>query len=86
VFKPGSRAILEQLDAVDKITVSKDEALQAYALNLVSTGEIVIMNSGAGDFKAAVQDAGLQVITLELPELKKGGGSIRCSTLALDND
>jgi N-dimethylarginine dimethylaminohydrolase len=44
------------------------------------------MNNGAGDFKAAVQDAGLQVITLELPELKKGGGSIRCSTLALNND
>jgi N-dimethylarginine dimethylaminohydrolase len=86
VFKPESRAILEQLDIVDKITVSKDEALQAYALNLVSTGEIVIMNSGAGDFKAAVQESGLQVITLELPELKKGGGSIRCSTLALDND
>jgi N-dimethylarginine dimethylaminohydrolase len=59
--------------------------LQAYALNLVSTGETVIMNSGAPNFQAALEVRGLRTKALELPELKKGGGSIRCSTLTLDN-
>lgn len=85
VFKPSSREFMESYDAVEKIVVSKDEAMKAYALNLVSTGEIVIMNEGAPEFKASMEAAGLQVITLGLPELKKGGGSIRCSTLTLDN-
>lgn len=85
VFKPESRDFLEQYDAVDKITVSRTEALEAFALNLLSTGETVIMNNGAPEFQAAIEAHDLKTITLDLPELKKGGGSIRCSTLTLDN-
>jgi N-dimethylarginine dimethylaminohydrolase len=85
VFKRSSRKILKSFDEVDKIIVSKKEALQAYALNLVSTGSHVVMNSGAPEFKAALETHGLQVTELELPELRKGGGSIRCTTLTLDN-
>lgn len=85
VFKDESQKILGDYDGVDKIKVSKKEALEAYALNLISTGETVIMNNGAPEFKANLEAHGLKVITLDLPELKKGGGSIRCSTLTLDN-
>lgn len=85
VFKAESRRFLEKYDAVDKIIVSKTEALNAFALNLVSTGETVIMNSGAPLFEASLEAHGLKVVTLDLPELRKGGGSIRCSTLTLDN-
>lgn len=85
VFTDESRKIMQSYDGVDKITVSKKEALEAFALNLLSTGEIVIMNSGAPDFKADLESHGLKVKTLDLPELRKGGGSIRCSTLTLDN-
>ncbi len=85
VFKRSSRKLLRNLDRVDKIEVSRQEALQAHALNLVSTGETVVMNSGAPVFQAAVEARGLKTVTLDLPELKKGGGSIRCSTLTLDN-
>jgi N-dimethylarginine dimethylaminohydrolase len=85
VFKPSSRKILKNYDKVDKIEVSKTEALEAFALNLVSTGEAVVMNAGAPKFKAAMEAHSLKVTTLELPELRKGGGSIRCSTLTLDN-
>ena len=84
-FKSSSRKILASYDGVDKIEVSRHEALQAYALNLVSTGETVIMNSGATVFQAAIEAHGLQTIALSLPELRKGGGSIRCTTLSLDN-
>jgi hypothetical protein len=85
VFTRTSRQIMQQLTSVDKIEVSKQEAMNAYALNLISTGEGVVMNTGAPEFQAAIEAHGLKVITLALPELKKGGGSIRCSTLTLDN-
>jgi N-dimethylarginine dimethylaminohydrolase len=86
VFKPASRKILANYGDVDKIIVSKQEAMGAYALNLLSTGETVVMNSGAPNFQAAIEAHGLATITLDLPELRKGGGSIRCSTLSLDNN
>jgi N-dimethylarginine dimethylaminohydrolase len=85
VFERRSRDWLRSYQAIDKIEVSRREALQAFALNLVSTGEIVIMNAGAPQFEAALQRHGLKTKVLDLPELKKGGGSIRCSTLTLDN-
>jgi N-dimethylarginine dimethylaminohydrolase len=84
-FKRESQEILENYDGVDKIKVSYHEALKAYALNLVSTGETVIMNSGAPVFQAAIEAHGLKTVALDLPELRKGGGSIRCTTLSLDN-
>jgi N-dimethylarginine dimethylaminohydrolase len=85
VFTRSSRQLLQTIEAVDTIKVSKKEAMQAYALNLVSTGETVIMNAGAPLFQGALEANGFKTITLELPELKKGGGSIRCTTLTLDN-
>jgi N-dimethylarginine dimethylaminohydrolase len=85
VFKRRSRNLLRAYQAADKIEVSRRETLQAYALNLVSTGETVIMNSGAPEFQAALEKHGLKTTVLDLPELKKGGGSIRCSTLTLDS-
>jgi len=84
-FKWRSRRKLRAYDGVDKIEVSRKEALQAFALNLVSTGETVIMNSGAPVFEKALQARGLRTVALDLPELRKGGGSIRCSTLTLDS-
>jgi N-dimethylarginine dimethylaminohydrolase len=85
VFKTESQEILANYDGVDKITISRQEALEAFALNLLSTGESVIMNSGAPVFQAEIEAHGLKTIALDLPELRKGGGSIRCSTLTLDN-
>lgn len=85
VFKKPSRKFLKKYDGVDKIVVSKQEAMQAYALNMVSTGSHAVINRGAPGFKAALEAHGLTVTELSLPELAKGGGSIRCSTLTLDN-
>jgi N-dimethylarginine dimethylaminohydrolase len=82
---PESQAIMRTFDDVDKIEVSLDEAKNAFACNLVSTGETVIMNDGAPEFAAAIEAQGLKIIRLHNPELGKGGGSIRCSTLTLDN-
>ncbi len=83
VFKASSRKMLKELEGFEKIIVTKDEALKAFATNLVSTGETVILNSGAPKLKSELLKRDFKVIELALPELKKGGGSIRCSSLAI---
>lgn len=84
-FTPASRSLLQNFDKVDKIEVSFSEAKQAFACNLVSTGETVIMSAHAPAFQAELQKRGFRVITPEISELAKGGGYIRCTTLTLDN-
>lgn len=84
-FTPESRAKLQAFDSVDKIEVSLQEAKEAYACNLVSTGETVIMSAFAPQLKAAIEKCGLKTMTPHVSELAKGGGYIRCTSLALDN-
>jgi N-dimethylarginine dimethylaminohydrolase len=83
-FTPESQRILAELDEVDKIEVSIEEATRAFACNLVSTGQTVIMGAHAPQFTAALEARGLTVLTTEISELVKGGGYIRCTTLTLD--
>ena len=83
-FTPDSRKLLADLDVVDKIEVSLDEAQKAFATNLVSTGEIVIMSAHAPILKNELLKRGLKVLNPEITELAKGGGYIRCVTLTLD--
>ncbi len=83
-FTEQSQETLAQFNEVDKITLSLDEAQHAFAANLVSTGETVIMSAHAPQFTAKLEAKGLKVITPEIAELAKGGGYIRCTTLTLD--
>ena len=84
-FTEDSRMLLQNFDGVDKIEVSLEEAKHAFACNLVSTGETVVMSARAPEFKAALEQHGLTVVTPDISELAKGGGYIRCTTLTLDN-
>lgn len=83
-FEPESQQILKDFDGADKIIVSLDEAQHAFACNLVSTGETVIMSAHAPQLKAKLEAVGLTVLTPEVAELAKGGGYIRCTTLSID--
>jgi N-dimethylarginine dimethylaminohydrolase len=85
-FTSESQAIMRAFDGVDKIEVASDEAKYAFACNLVSTGETVVMSATAPLLKAEIEAHGLKTITPEITELAKGGGYIRCTTLTLDND
>lgn len=82
-FVPESRKFLAAFDQVEKIEISLDEAQRAFAGNLVSTGETVIMSAHAPELKATLESRGLTVITPEISELAKGGGYIRCTSLSL---
>lgn len=81
-FMPESQEIMRSIP-IEKIEISLEEATEAFACNLVSTGETVIMSARAPKFQAAVEAHGLKTITPEISELAKGGGYIRCTTLSL---
>lgn len=83
-FTPESQDRLRLLDVVDKIEISLEEAVEAFACNLVSTGETVVMSAHAPKFQAELEAHGFSVVTPDIFELSKGGGYIRCTTLTLD--
>ncbi|MBC7868702.1 amidinotransferase [Candidatus Saccharibacteria bacterium] len=82
-FMPASRAFLAAFDGVDKIEVSLTEAQTAFATNMVSTGETVIMSALAPELASALRAHGLTIVSPTITELAKGGGYIRCITLTL---
>jgi len=82
-FTPDSQELLYHFDAVDKIEISLEEAIESFACNLVSTGSIVIMSPHTPDFHAELDRRGFKIITPQITELLKGGGYIRCTTLSL---
>ena len=84
-FTRKSRAKIRAITDIEKIEVSFKEAKHAFACNLVSTGETVVMSAHAPQFTTALKAQGLHVVTPEIKELAKGGGYIRCTTLTLDN-
>ncbi len=73
---------IRALKGLDLIEVSEHEAVHRLACNLVSTGEHVVMND-APEYAAAIESYGLTTTRLNNPELAKGGGSVRCTTLTL---
>jgi N-dimethylarginine dimethylaminohydrolase len=85
-FTRQSRQLLHAYDGVEKIEVSRAEATQGFACNLVSTGETVVMSNKAPRLKTELERRGFRVVTPAITELAKGGGYIRCTTLTLDND
>jgi len=82
-FTPESQELLHAFDAVDKIEVSLEEAIESFACNLVSTGTTVIMSPHTSDFHAELDKRGFKILTPQITELLKGGGYIRCTTLSL---
>jgi N-dimethylarginine dimethylaminohydrolase len=85
-FTAESQATLAAMDEIDKIEVSIEEAEGAFANNLVSTGQTVIMSGRAPKLAASLIAHGLTVLSPnpDIIELAKGGGFIRCTTLTLD--
>jgi N-dimethylarginine dimethylaminohydrolase len=80
-FSEASQRILRQLFPA-AVLADEEDAL-AFGLNLVSDGRHVLLNSDAGGMAAKVTAAGYRVVPVELGELKKGGGSVKCCVAEL---
>jgi N-dimethylarginine dimethylaminohydrolase len=75
-FSLSSQRVLRQLFP-EAVLAAEADAL-AFGLNLVSDGRHVILNSEASGLAAKVAAAGYLPVPVELSELKKGGGSVKC--------
>ena len=80
-FSEESRAQL-QSTFPDAIEVGSADAY-ALGLNVVSDGRHVLMPAAATGFAAQLSAAGFEPIGIDLSELLKGGGSVKCCTLEL---
>jgi N-dimethylarginine dimethylaminohydrolase len=80
-FSYVSRAHLETLFPGAIVVDSADA--YAFGLNAVSDGRNVVLPAAAVGFAEQLSDAGFEPIGVEMPELLKGGGSVKCCTLEL---
>ena len=64
----------------DAIEASEDDAAQ-FALNAVSDGLHVVTDAGATRFHAQLAAQGFVPVPVELDELRKSGGGVKCCTL-----
>lgn len=78
-FSPAAQ---EQLHALypDAIVVGSADAY-VLGLNVVSDGLHVVLPSAATSFIAQLREAGFEPLGVDLSELLKGGGSVKCCTL-----
>jgi N-dimethylarginine dimethylaminohydrolase len=77
-----SAAAQGQLHALfpDAIEVASADAY-VFGLNAVSDGLHVVLPYAATGFATQLRDAGFEPVGVELSELLKGGGSVKCCTL-----
>nr|WP_171162264.1 dimethylargininase [Streptomyces sp. I05A-00742] len=80
-FSPGSQAVLERLfpDAL----IADEEDAAALGLNAVSDGRHVVLPQAAVGLYEPLRDRGFEPIGMDLGELLKGGGSVKCCTQEL---
>jgi N-dimethylarginine dimethylaminohydrolase len=64
----------------DALVVGSADAY-ALGLNVVSDGLHVVLPEAATGFAAQLRDAGFEPVGVDLSELLKGGGSVKCCTL-----
>jgi N-dimethylarginine dimethylaminohydrolase len=80
-FSPASQRVLRQLFP-DAVIADRADA-EAFGLNLVSDGRHVVLNSEATAMAGKVRAAGYLPVPVELSELKRGGGSVKCAVAEL---
>jgi N-dimethylarginine dimethylaminohydrolase len=80
-FSTESQAILQQLfpDAI----IATDADATVLGLNAISDGHNVFLTAAATGMIAALRERGFNPVGIELTELLKAGGSVKCCTLEL---
>ncbi|MGW1198928.1 dimethylargininase [Streptomyces sp. NPDC002536] len=80
-FSAGSRAVLRRLFPDALIAAEEDAA--ALGLNAVSDGRHVLLPQAAVGLFGPLRERGYEPIGIDLGELLKGGGSVKCCTQEL---
>ncbi len=86
VYYPGafSAASLDLLDRLypDAVLASRQDA-EAFGLNCISDGLHVVIDQAAGGLVHRLAEAGYLPVPVDLSELVKAGGNVKCCTLEL---
>nr|WP_037907545.1 dimethylargininase [Actinacidiphila yeochonensis] len=77
-FSPGSRAVLERLFPDALLATEEDAA--AFGLNAVSDGRNVVLPLAAAGLYAPLRERGYVPVGVDVSELHKAGGSVKCCT------
>ncbi|MEV0183070.1 dimethylargininase [Streptomyces sp. NPDC050625] len=80
-FSPGSREVLRRLFP-DALTAG-DEDAAVFGLNAVSDGLRVVLPQAAAGLFGPLRERGFEPVGVDLSELLKGGGSVKCCTQEL---
>jgi N-dimethylarginine dimethylaminohydrolase len=80
-FSPGSRAVLERL--FPQALLATEEDAVAFGLNAVSDGANVLLPRAATGLLAPLRARGFTPVPLDMSELHKAGGSVKCCSLEL---
>ncbi|WP_374214609.1 dimethylargininase [Streptomyces sp. SKN60] len=80
-FSPGSRAVLKRLFP-DALLVGAEDAA-VLGLNAVSDGRHVLLPQAAVGLFEPLRERGFEPVGMDLGELLKGGGSVKCCTQEL---
>jgi N-dimethylarginine dimethylaminohydrolase len=80
-FDPASRAALARRFPEAIVATPADAA--RLGLNMMSDGFHVVMPAGCDDLAAQVRVRGFEVVPIDLSELRKAGGSVKCCTLEI---
>ncbi|MEU3725956.1 dimethylargininase [Streptomyces sp. NPDC031705] len=80
-FSHGSQAVLRRLFPDALLVEAADAA--AFGLNSVSDGRHVLLPQAATGLLAPLRDRGFEPVPMDLGELLKGGGSVKCCTQEL---
>lgn len=80
-FSPGSRSVLERLFP-DAIRANAADAA-ALGMNAVSDGRHVLLPQAALGLFDPLRERGYEPVGMDLSELLKGGGSVKCCTQEL---
>ncbi|MFG2475819.1 dimethylargininase [Streptomyces fagopyri] len=80
-FSEGSRAVLREMfpDAL----LATDEDAAVFGLNMLSDGRHVLLPKAATALAQQLTERGFEPIGVDLTELLKAGGSVKCCTLEL---
>ncbi|WP_443073535.1 dimethylargininase [Streptomyces sp. NBC_01429] len=80
-FSPGSRAVLARLFPDALIAGERDA--EVFGLNAVGDGRHVLLPQAATGLFGPLRERGYEPIGMDLGELAKGGGSVKCCTQEL---
>ncbi|MGH3978263.1 MAG: dimethylargininase [Pseudonocardiaceae bacterium] len=80
-FSPGSQAVLRGL--YPEAIVATDLDSEVFGVNAVSDGRHVVLPQAATHLIGALRERGFEPVGVDVSELLKAGGAVKCCTLEL---